>query len=134
MGRAKRNRNEREDELATLEEARRATISARDLKGVRDFWPGFAAAADAGPGKRAAGARIRPGWRWALGTAGLMAVLGIVILVPTLSRRGSLPPAPAEAPLAFRVDSVAYEEKPAQAFVFHTEDPDTTYVWVDQLL
>ncbi len=127
-------REEHEDGLATLEEARRATVSADRLKDVRDFWPGFAAAVRREGEKRTARSAFRPAWRWAMGTASLLAVVGIVVLVPMLTRREPPRAAPSEGPLAFRVDSVAIEEKPAQAFVFHTQDPDITYVWVERQL
>ncbi len=130
----KPSREEHEDRLATLDEARRATISADQLKGVRDFWPGFAAAVRRESAEKPARSAVRFAWRWALGTAGLLAVVGMVVLVPMLSRRGHRPAVPAEAPLSFRVDSVTIEEKPAQAFVFHTQDPDITYVWVERQL
>jgi len=125
---------ERGDGLASLEEARRATIAADRLKDVRDFWPGFAAAVrrERGDGPDKTGAR--PEWRWILGTAGLLALVGIVILVPMLYRGEPIPVAPVERALPFRVDSVTIEEKPAQAFVFHTQDPDITYVWVERQL
>jgi anti-sigma-K factor RskA len=124
----------RENGLATLEEARRATIAADRLRDGRDFWPGFEAAVRPERGERPVRSAVRPFWRWALGTASLAAVIGIVVLVPMLSRREPRPAAPLEASLSFRVDSVTIEEKPAQAFVFHTQDPDITYVWVEKQL
>jgi hypothetical protein len=130
----KPGRDDHEDELATLEEARRATISADRLKDVGDFWPGFQAVLRLEHEGKPARPAARPSWRWALGTAGLLAVVGIVILVPLLSRRGPSPRASVEGPLPFRVDSVTIEEKPAQAFIFHTQDPDITYVWVEKQL
>ncbi len=130
----KPNRKGQDDGLATMDEARNATISAGKLGGVKDFWPGFAASVRRDGEKAHGRPLVRPGWRWALGTASLLAVIGTIILVPTLTQRGPSLPAPVDSPLPFRVDSVAIEEKPAQAFVFHTEDPDTTYVWVDQQL
>jgi hypothetical protein len=130
----KPSRDEHENGLATLEEARRATISADRLKDVRDFWPGFAAAVRQERGKRHGRPAARPDWRWALGTAGLLAVVGIIVLVPMLSRRESPPADGANSPLPFRVDSVTIEEKPAQAFVFHTQDPDISYIWVERQL
>lgn len=126
------HKEERGDGLATLEEARRATIAADRLKDVRDFWPGFAAEVRLERGKSPDKAVAPPAWRWALGTAGLFAVIGMVLLVPVLSRRKPLPASPVEPQLSFRVDSVTIEEKPAQAFVFHTQDPDITYVWVER--
>ena len=130
----RRSRDEHENELATLEEARKATIAADRLKDVGDFWPGFAAAVRQKRGKRPLRSAVRPAWCWALGTAGLLAVVGIIVFVPMLTRRGHPPAVPAGAPLPFRVDSVTIEEKPAQAFVFHTQDPDITYVWVERQL
>jgi len=130
----KPNRKGQDDGLATLDEARKATIPAGRLGGVRDFWPGFAASVRRDGEKASGRSGARPGWRWALGTAGLLAVIGTVILVPTLTRRETSPAAPVDRPLPFRVDSVAIEEKPAQAFVFHTQDPDITYIWVERQL
>lgn len=129
-----RDRKGQDDGLATLDEARKATIAAGSLGGVKDFWPEFAATIRLEPERRPGVSGVRPGWRWALGTAGLLAVVGAVILVPTLTRRETGPAAPPERPLPFRVDSVAIEEKPAQAFVFHTRDTDITYVWVERQL
>jgi hypothetical protein len=130
----KPSRDEHENGLATLEEARRATISADQLKDVKDFWPGFAAAVRQEQGKTHVRPAARPAWRWALGTAGLLAVVGIVIFVPMLSHKEPPPAAGVESPLPFRIDSVMIEEKPAQAFVFHTQDSDITYVWVERQL
>lgn len=129
-----RDRKGKDDKLATLDEARKATIAAGSLGSLKDLWPEFAAAVRREPEQRPGGFGVRPGWRWALGTAGLLAVVGAVILVPMLTRRGTGPAAPTERPLPFRVDSVAIEEKPAQAFVFHTQDPEITYVWVERQL
>lgn len=128
----KPDRMGQDDGLATLDEARNATIAAGKLGGVKDFWPEFAAAVRREPEQRSGRSGVRPGWRWALGTAGLLAVVGAVILVPTLTRRETGPAAPPERSLPFRIDSVAIEEKPAQAFVFHTQNPDITYVWVER--
>lgn len=132
--RHKAGRDDHEEGLATLEEARRVTIAADRLKDVGDFWPGFQAAIRREREERPARSAVRTGWRWALGTAGLLAVVGIVVLVPMLSRREPSPAAGVESPLPFRVDSVSIGEKPAQAFFFHTQDPDITYVWVERQL
>ena len=127
-----RDRATNDDGLATLEEARRATIPPERFKDGPDLWPGFEAALD----RERSGRRspVAPSWRWAFGTAALLAVIGFVALFPTLTRRPPVPaPSPDRGP-AFRVDSVTIEEKPAQAFIFHTQNPDTTYVWVERQL
>jgi hypothetical protein len=128
------SRDDHETGLASLEEARGATISAEQLKNIRDFWPGFAASVRQEQEKTHVRRAARPAWRWALGTAGLLAVVGIVVLVPMLSHKEPPPAGGIESSLPFRVDSVTIEEKPAQAFVFHTQDPDITYVWVERQL
>jgi len=134
MRRTRHSGDENENGLATLEEARRATISADQLNDAGDFWPGFAAAVREERGGRPVRSAVRPAWRLALGTAGILAIVGIVVLVPMLSRRHPLPAAHVESQLPFRVDSVTIEEKPAQAFIFHTQDPDISYVWVERQL
>ena len=122
------------DNLATLDEARRATISRERLGGVKDFWPGFAVAI----GKKGSTNGVRIGARfalqWALGTAGLLVVIGVSVLAPKLFRRGSPPATPEKTAIIFRIDSVKINEEPAQAFIFQTQDQDSTFVWVEKQL
>jgi hypothetical protein len=122
------------DNLATLGEARRATISRERLGDVKDFWPGFAAAV----GKKGSTKHVRIGARfalqWALGAAGLLVVIGVSVLAPRLFRRGGPPAAPEKTAVIFRIDSVKINEEPAQAFVFQTQDQGSTFVWVEKQL
>jgi len=122
------------DDLATLDEARKATISKDRLGDVKDFWPGFAVAAGAKGSKKRVLIGARPALQWALGAAGLLVVIGVSVLAPKLFRRGGPPAAPGKAAVAFRIDSVKIDEEPAQAFVFQTHDPDSTFVWVEKQL
>lgn len=122
------------DDLATLDEARRATISRERLEGVKDFWPGFAVAV----GEKGSKKRVRTGDgripQWALGAAGLLVVIGVIVLVPKLFRRGIPTAAPEETFVNFRIDSIKINEEPAQAFIFQTQDQGSTFVWVEKQL
>jgi len=122
------------DDLATMDEAKRATISKERLGNVKDPWPGFAAAV----GKKGTTKHVRIGTRptlqWALGTAGLVVIIGVSVLVPKLFRRGAPPPPPEKTAVIFRIDSVKIDDEPAQAFIFQTQDQGSTFVWVEKQL
>ena len=122
------------DDLATMDEAKRATISKERLGNVKDPWPGFAAAV----GKKGTTKHVRIGTRptlqWALGAAGLLVVIGVSVLVPKLFRRGAPPAAPEKTAVIFRIDSVKINDEPAQAFIFQTQDQGSTFVWVEKQL
>jgi hypothetical protein len=121
------------DGPATLDEARKATISKDRVGETRDFWPGFAAAAAGQKPGTDGRAGVRPAWRWALGTAGLLTLVSIGVLLPTLTRRPGKAAVPGEAAsIPFRLDSVTIGDEPAQAFVYKTQDPDSTFVWVEK--
>jgi len=122
------------DDLATLDEARSATISRERLGDVKDFWPGFTASM----GEKRSTNDVRIGARlarqWALGAAGLLVVIGVSVLVPKLFRHGGPPAPPEKAAVNFRIDSVKIDEEPAQALIFQTQDQGSTFVWVEKQL
>lgn len=122
------------DNLATLEEARRATISRETLGGVKDFWPEFAVAVGNKRSRKDVRIGARPALKWAMGAAVLLVVIGGGILIPKLLRRGSLPATLGKAAIIFRLDSVKIDDKPAQAFIFQTQDQGSTFVWVEKQL
>ncbi len=112
--------------LADPEDARAATIAREKLGEVRDFWPGFFEAAETW--EKNVKPRFRPSWRWAVGTAGLLAVSAALVLITTFS--------PEKEPSGFivklRIDSAEVYGEPAQAFIFQTQDTDRTFVWVEK--
>jgi len=122
------------DDLATLDEARRATISRERLGDVKDFWPEFVTAADKRRSIKLVLIGARPALKWAMGAAGLLVLIGFGVFGPKLFRYGSHPPAPERSTIIFRIDSVKIDEKPAQAFVFQTQDQGSTFVWVEKQL
>jgi hypothetical protein len=68
------------------------------------------------------------GLGWAVGAAGVvaLAIIGAFFLVPT-SRHEAL-----SSGVKLRVNYVKMYEQPAQAFVFHTRDANSTFVWVEK--
>jgi hypothetical protein len=122
------------DDLATLDDARRATISKERIGDVKDFWPGFAAVAGEKGSKKRVRIGARPTLQWALGAAGLVVVIGISLLVPKLFRRGGPPAVPEKTAIIFRIDSIKIDDEPAQAFIFQTQDQGSTFVWVEKQL
>ncbi|MBP1767297.1 MAG: hypothetical protein H6P98_1412, partial [Candidatus Aminicenantes bacterium] len=68
------------------------------------------------------------GWAWALGTAGLLAlaIIGVFFFAPS-------PPADVlSSGVKLRVNYVRMYEVPAQAFIFRTQDANSTFVWVEK--
>jgi hypothetical protein len=112
--------------MADIGEARAATFSARDLEMVDDFWPGFASSLDRPLSGESHGPK--PGWSWALGTAGLLAlaIIGVFLFIPN-------PPADVlSSGVKLRINFIRMYEEPAQAFIFHTQDENSTFVWVER--
>ncbi len=112
--------------MADIRDARAATISTRDLGQVEDFWPRLAPGLGKPLCEEASGPRVR--WAWALGTAGLlaMAVIGVFFFAPS-------PPADVlSSGVKLRVNYVRMYEEPAQAFIFRTQDANSTFVWVEK--
>jgi len=113
--------------LASPEEARAATLAKEKMPEARDFWPQFVFDLrndeTARPGFRPA-----PRRRWAFAAAGaLIAVLGGLLIIRSPQRQ------PRVGPLVkLRIDSVSIYGQPAQAFVFQTQDADSTFVWVEK--
>jgi hypothetical protein len=112
---------------ADIEEARSATIAKEKIGEGRDFWREFLLDLERGKPTRRTGPR--PFWQWAAGTAGVLAVAAaatIILLNPP--HRNGFP----ELTVKLRIGEVKIYEEPAQAFIFQTQDPDTTYVWVEK--
>jgi len=114
-------------ELADIQEARASTIGQEDIGASRDFWPAFALSLERPKPRRHVGAGL--GWAWALGTAGLLAlaITGAFFLIP-FSRQEVL-----SSGVKLRVNYVRMYEKPAQAFIFQTQEANSTFVWVEKL-
>jgi hypothetical protein len=112
--------------LADVRDARAATVSATDLGTAKELWPRLAPSLAIPTREKPAEPRVR--WGWALGTAGLLAltVVGAFFLAP------SRPSEVLSAGVKLRVNYVRMYEKPAQAFIFHTQEANSTFVWVEK--
>jgi hypothetical protein len=113
--------------LADIQEAKRATIAGDQLGGVKDFWTGFVA--DLEEAEPQPKVRLRLGWRWALGLAGLLAAAMIGVFILTSPRQGN---DRFDSAVKLRINCVQVYEEPAQAFIFQTQDPNRTFVWVEK--
>jgi anti-sigma factor RsiW len=113
--------------LASLDEARAATLAEDRLPEERDLWPRLV---DEMKSEHSMGQRRRPESRrrWAFAAAGvLIVVLGGVLFIRPPQRQ------PQAGPLVkLRIDSVTIYGQPAQAFVFQTQDAGSTFVWVEK--
>ncbi len=112
--------------LADIEDARAFTTAIDKLGDVKDFWPGFLGAAETKEKK--VKPRFRPAWRWAVGTAGVLAVSAALVLIMTLSPEKET----SGLTVKLRIDYAEIYGEPAQAFIFQTQDANSTFVWVEK--
>ncbi len=112
--------------LADVKDARAATVAQEKLGEVKDFWPGFLVAAK--EQERKEKSPFRPAWRWAVGTVGLLAVSAALVLIMTLSPKK----ATSGLNVKLRIDYAEIYGEPAQAFIFQTQDANSTFVWVEK--
>ena len=112
--------------MASIQEARAATVSRNELGQVRDFWPRFALSLKS----PRSGRSFETGWHWswALGLAGFLAlaIVGLFIFAPSPS--GEV----LSSGVKLRVNYVRMYEEPAQAFIFQTQEANSTFVWVEK--
>jgi len=116
------------EDAADLEEARAAILPPEKIGPRRDHWPAVSRRLDQAE-KTIPGRRFRQAWRWAFATAGLLAVLAVVLW----NRFPRRPEAdPFAGGLKLKIHDLRVYEQPAQAFIFQTQDADRTFVWVEQ--
>jgi len=114
--------------MADVQEARAATISKNNLGQVEDFWPRIALSLERPKLGNQVGRGPVWGWTWVLGTAGLLALAIIgAFLRPSPSRQEVL-----SSGVKLRINYVKMYEKPAEAFIFQTQDANSTFVWVEK--
>jgi hypothetical protein len=112
--------------LASIEDARAVTAAKDKLGEVKDFWPGFLGAAETKDKKTKP--RFLPAWRWAVGIAGVLAASAALVLIMTLFPKKETP----ALSVKLRIDYAAIYGEPAQAFLFQTQDVNSTFVWVEK--
>jgi hypothetical protein len=112
--------------MADVREARAATVSKNDLGRLEDYWPRLALGLQHPEKREHSGLKLS--WAWALGAAGLMAlaIIGLFFRVPPPNEE------PLSSGVKLRINYVRMYEQPAQAFIFHTQDANSTFVWVEK--
>lgn len=113
--------------LADIREARFATWAKEDFEGRIDFWPRFQEAFRRPETRPARPFTVR--WRWgaaSLAAAGL-AVAGLLLLDFDGKNAEGLPPG-----MKFVIKSSMIYNEPAQAYIFQTQDDQTTFAWVEK--
>jgi hypothetical protein len=114
--------------LVGIEEAKSATISKEKIRAARDFWPEFRRGVKEAKPRRQR--QARPAYRrWAFGTVALLAVISAGVFILTLPQKKEN----LDQSIKLRVNYARIYEQPAQAFVFQTQDPDSTFVWVEKI-
>jgi hypothetical protein len=110
--------------MASVSEAGGATVGQDKLGQVADFWPRFVLSLERQQPRKAIGVR----WSWAIGLAGILAlaIIGLYLFVPSPSRPVL------SSGVKLRVNYVQMYEEPAQAFIFQTQDANSTFVWVEK--
>jgi hypothetical protein len=107
-----------------IDEARAATIPKERIEKGADFWPELVHGLKRAKPAKPSGPRL--GRRWVLAAAGFAAVaIGFFLLRPGEKDD------PASG-IKLRVNYVKMYEEPAQAFIFKTQDENTTFVWVEK--
>jgi len=114
--------------LASVEEARRATMSPSAPGQVKDFWPEFvrnleAEAPSSAPSRPARG-------RWWMALAG-SAAAGLAVAVALLT--GPPPAGILDLKAKVIIRSSEIFGQPAQTIIFQTPDVDRTFIWVEQI-
>jgi len=113
--------------MADIEEARSVTIHKDQLKEGKDLWPQFLE--DFEKEKQKKKVLLRPVWRWAIGTAGALALtFSLIFIMDHSPQKEDL-----DTGIKLRIDHVKIYEEPAQAFIFKTQDASRTFVWVEKL-
>ncbi len=111
--------------MASVEDARTATVPKEKIEKGIDFWPAFVRRLEEEKPEKQA--RPALAWRWALGAAGFFAAAAIGLFL--------LRPGEKDDPawgIKLRINYVRMYEKPAQAIIFQTQDANRTFVWVEK--
>lgn len=114
------------ENLAGPEEAKSLTIAKDQIGDLENVFPQTSPSFKKQERKPALPAR--PSWRWALGTLGVLAIAAASLLVLTRSpRKENL-----DLQVKLRIDYIKIYGQPAQAFIFRTQDENSTFVWAEK--
>ncbi|NOR15278.1 MAG: hypothetical protein GQ544_06210 [Candidatus Aminicenantes bacterium] len=111
--------------LADKYEVRTILIAGSEIPTAKDFWPGFISRLNQGlkqnelPTQRV--------WNW-----GYVAVGVFVTVAAIFWNLRTTPPVSPELSENFQIKSIEIDGRPAQAFLFKTEDPNMYFVWAEK--
>lgn len=115
--------------LADVEEVKPVLIQESELENLESMWP--AVKARIGEGREEVRIPQWQRWKWVYAAAVLCAAVAVWLWLfsPLSSGKG-----PLEEPLAgqFQIDYIEIENEPAQAYIFHPQDSNTYFVWVEK--
>jgi hypothetical protein len=111
---------------AGVEEARSTTFSRQSVLPVNDPWPAVSRRLAGESTKDRAPRRLS--WRWA---AGLVSAAALIWFLSSFFPRPQ-PEMPVALDVDLRIEKVTLYDQPAQAFIFKTQDPDRTFVWIEK--
>ncbi len=117
------------DKLAEAKDVKSLLIQEGEIENLEDLWP----AVQTRLGENTGEVRIPlwRRWRWVYASAFLAMAFAVLIWLSVIffSGRG-----PSEDPLKgqFQINFIEIEYEPAQAYVFHPQDSNTYFVWVEK--
>lgn len=111
--------------LADKEEVLSVLITESELPVGKDLWPGFVSKRN--QSLKPAGRPRRRRWSWGYAAAGALAIMFAMFW--NLRSPRSLSP---EVSGDFQIKSIEMDGRPAQAYLFKTEDPDIYFVWAEK--
>ncbi len=115
--------------LADVEDVKPLFIQENELEDLEGMWPAVKARID--EAREEVGVTLWQRWKWGIAAAALFAAVTVLIWLfsPFSPGRG-----PLEEPLAgqFQIDYIEIENEPAQAYIYHPQDSNTYFVWVEK--
>jgi hypothetical protein len=115
--------------LAGVGDVKPLLIQESKLEDMESVWPAIKARID--EGREEMRVSLQLGWKWVYAAAFLFIAVALLIwfFSPFSPGKG-----PSEEPLAgqFRIDYVEIENEPAQAYIYHPQDSNTYFVWVEK--
>jgi hypothetical protein len=113
-------------DIASIEEARSVIFPIEKVKIEEIFWQQFEQRLKADEEKRKAFWPLR--WKWAVGITVLLAVAFVLVFKLTPLFKNKVP----DLAVKLRINYIELYEKPAQAFIFQTQDANRTFIWVEK--
>lgn len=115
--------------LAEVEDVKPLFIQESELEDLEGMWPAVKARID--EAREEVEVTLWQRWKWGIAAAALFAAVTVLIWLfsPFSPGRG-----PLEEPLAgqFQIDYIEIENEPAQAYIYHPQDSNTYFVWVEK--